>query len=126
LVQLGFLDYVAALRDRREKMVFPDLEPGGTAKRFGYQFSKWFPEYIRSLGIAGVSFHSLRHSVITALQRAKVHPDLMDQLDGHDTPAERGRYGKGFDLKDWRDAIASITYEGITAELIRAQANPTE
>lgn len=119
LVELGFLDYVAGLRDSGEKMVFPDLEPGGTAKRFGYLFSKWFPEYIRSLGITGVSFHSLRHSVITALQRAKVHPDLMDQLDGHDTPVERGRYGKGFDIKDWHEAISAIAYEGITAALIR-------
>ncbi|EME70205.1 integrase [Paramagnetospirillum caucaseum] len=117
-VELGFLDYVAELRSKGEKMVFPDLKPGGTAMRLGYLFSKWFPDYIRSLGITGVSYHSLRHSVITALQRARVHPDLMDQLDGHDTPEERGRYGKGFVIKDWYEAISEIAYDGINANLI--------
>lgn len=120
LREVGFLTYVEGMRRPGEILVFPELKPGGTAKRLGYNISKWFPSYRTALGIMGVDLHGLRHTAITALVRAGVHPDVVDALDGHETPGERGRYAKAPELPVLYDAVAKIAYSGVQAEIFRA------
>lgn len=121
LIELGFLDMVEELRRKGERMLFGELVAGGVAQRFGFGFTKWFGNYRKTLGLEAVDFHSFRHSAITALQRAHTTGDLIDQLDGHQAPGERARYGKGFGLPALKAAIDSIAYEGIDAAFIRAK-----
>lgn len=121
VIDLGFLTHIEDRRKAGERMVFPDLKPGGVAKRYGFSFSKWFGNYRKAIGLEAVDFHGFRHAAITALQRANAHPDLIDQLDGHQAPGERSRYGKGFELPALKAAIDGIAYLGITAKLIQAK-----
>jgi integrase len=72
LIKRGFLDYVATCRGT----LF-----GVTAHRL----AKSFPPYRRSRGVgsAETPFHSLRHSFVTALERAGVSSDDVARLAGH-------------------------------------------
>lgn len=119
VIELGFLDYVTDQRRAGGRMVFPDLKVGGVAKRYGFTFTKWFVNYRKGLGLESVDFHAFRHAAITALVRAKVHPDIINQLDGHEIAGERGRYSKGAPLADLKAAVDAISYPGIDAETIR-------
>lgn len=110
-LELGFREYVAERRHKGDVMLWPELAPGGIARQYGFAFGKWFARYREAIGIEGVDFHAFRHNAITALVRAKVHPDIINQLDGHEVPGERGRYSKGADLPDLKAAIDSIDFQ---------------
>ncbi|WP_244433679.1 site-specific integrase [Azospirillum sp. B506] len=131
VLALGFMDLVAERRAAGIKMLWPELKPGGAADRLSFDYSKRFGRLRRQLGIEGPDFHSFRHTAITALVRAEVHPDIVSQLSGHEIPGERGRYSKGAELAQLRQAIDSIAYEGIDAEFIGSRrgipdVNPTD
>lgn len=124
VIELGFLDHITERRRKNKTMVF-DLQPGGIAQRsggiaqrYGFAYSKRFGRYRKEFGLDTVDFHAFRHNAITALVRAKVHPDVVNQLDGHEIAGERGRYNKGADLQDLKAAIDAIQYDGIDARLI--------
>jgi len=119
VVDIGFLEYVAGMHRQGARLVFPELKPGGTAKRLGYTISKWFPTYRAAIGITGVDLHGLRHTAITKLISEGVHPDVVDALDGHETPGERGRYGKAPELRALLSAVERITYQDVTADTFR-------
>lgn len=121
LRELGFMDFIDEKRRNKTVVVFDDLVPKGTADRFGYTYTKWFPNYRAAIGIKGVTFHSFRHSAISALARADVSEVMRNQLEGHEEVGEFGRYFKGFDLKAAADAIAKIRYDGIDAAFIRGE-----
>lgn len=110
LVRLGFLQYVAGLRDRHERRVFPGLEPGGADKRYGHAFTKWFSRYRKDVGLYQdkLDFHSFRHTAITLMQRAEVPEPIIKSLVGHAGTGETARYTKGFNLVQLRAAIDKI------------------
>ncbi len=118
-LDLGFRDHLAERRRKGDVMLWPQLKPGGMGRKYGFAFSKWFGRYREAVGIDGVDFHSFRHASITALKRAKVHPDTINELDGHEIAGERGRYGKAAELPELKAAIDAIAYPGISADLIR-------
>lgn len=122
VIELGFLDHVDEARRRKDTMVFAGLKPGGVANRYGYDISKWFSRYRSAAGLKGVDFHGLRHSVITAMGRARVNPDIINALDGHELPGERGRYMKEMPLPLLRESVDSIAYDGIDVECIRNES----
>ncbi|ALJ36907.1 MULTISPECIES: tyrosine-type recombinase/integrase [Azospirillum] len=117
-LELGFREYVAERRRKGDTMLWPELAPGGIAQQYGFIFGKWFARYREAIGIEGVDFHTFRHNAITALVRAKAHPDIINQLDGHEVPGERGRYNKGADLSDLTAAVDTIIYPDIDALLL--------
>ncbi len=45
--------------------------------------SKWWARDREALGAGGYTLHELRHSYLTALARAGVHPKVMQELAGH-------------------------------------------
>ncbi|MCW2237466.1 DUF6538 domain-containing protein [Azospirillum canadense] len=117
-LELGFQEYVAERRRKGDVMLWPELEPGGIAQRYGFAYSKRFGRYRKAVGLDGVDFHSLRHNSITALVQSQVHPDIISALSGHEVPGERGRYSKGADLPDLKTAIDRIMYPGINVAVI--------
>ena len=52
-----------------------DMEP--------HSMTKWWERHRADLGCAGVAFHGLRHSYVTMLARAGVHPSVMQALARH-------------------------------------------
>lgn len=119
VLELGFMDYVQEKRRQNTVVVFDDLIPRGTASRFGYSMTKKSSSYLKANGIVGVSFHSFRHSAISALGRAKVDLLMLQQLSGHGKSGETGTYFKGHFLEAAAEAIAQIRYDGIDAAFIR-------
>ncbi len=46
---------------------------------------RWWNHDREKLGLSGICLHELRHSYLTALARAGVHPSVMQELAGHAT-----------------------------------------
>ncbi|MBV7417321.1 site-specific integrase [Comamonas sp. CMM03] len=87
LIRLGFLEYVAALRDAGHVRLFPELRHD-KEKGYGKYAGQWFNEHFlgKQLGIergVGLSFHSFRHSFLTACDRIDMPDRMRDDLAGH-------------------------------------------
>lgn len=125
VLEAGFVKHVESARKSGKVLVFSDRVARGVADRYGYTFSKWFGRYTKDTGIngdktKGVVFHSFRHTAISAMKWAGVHPDIMDELEGHAGQGERKRYSKQSPIPVLKQAIEAIQYEGITADLFRS------
>ena len=114
LIRLGFLDYVEATRKGGHERLWPAL-----ALREGrpsHTFSKWFGEKprIANPDIAIPDFHSLRHTVRTAMTAAKVTEQHQDKITGHEVYGSTGGtvYADHVTMAQKQDAVESIRYEG--------------
>jgi integrase len=87
LLRLGFLDYVRAMRDEGETLLFPELYPaGGTKRAVGDVFYKIWWIYIRPFVPdlkRGQAMHAARHSVSDALKQAGVDLESRNDVLGH-------------------------------------------
>ncbi len=123
-LEAGFMKHVEKARKDGKVLVFSDLVAGGVGNRLGYGFTRWFGRYTKDIGInrektKGVDFHGFRHTAISAMKWAGVHPDIMDELEGHAGQGERRRYGKQSPIPILKPAIDAIQYEGIMADLFK-------
>ncbi len=87
LLRLGFLEYVRAMQDAGETLLFPELYPsGGTKRAVGDVFYKIWWIYIRPFVPdlkRGQAMHAARHSVSDALKQAGIHLESRNDLLGH-------------------------------------------
>lgn len=92
LVRLGFLDYVETMRKAGEVSLWPKL--GHRKGKPGAYFSGWFSEARKQVTEGGPvpDFHSLRHTVRTALMEADLDGDVIDRIIGHETRGAGKRY----------------------------------
>ena len=87
LVELGLPDYVKALSKAGYTRLFPELKHDAV-KGYGKPAGSWFNGRFlgKQLGMPrnGMrTFHSFRHTFITALNELEVPPDIQSQLAGH-------------------------------------------
>jgi integrase len=118
LIELGFLDFVAAQAKARgnDAWLFPLVAPGtkGTAA-----YSKWFGRYIGAHGVTDAAkvFHSFRHSFIDALRVANAGDEIKHALLGWSGGGIPARYGAKDKAARFRhrlaEAVASVTYAGL-------------
>ncbi len=94
LVRLGFLRYVDAMRAAGERLLFPELVPGGDTKRkLGDVFYKLWWVYIAPKVPnlePGQAMHSARHMVSDELKDQEVFLEFRNDHLGH-----RGKGGEG-------------------------------
>ncbi len=94
LIQLGFLDFVAAqAKARGEKAwLFPLVAPN---TKGAAAFSKWFGRYIGAHGVTDSAkvFHSFRHTFTDALRVANVSDEVKNALLGWSGGGMSVRYG---------------------------------
>ena len=89
LVRLGLLERVKRLREEGAERLFPDMRIDSRAGA-GNSISKGFTYYLQGIGIkprraAGtVGFHSLRKTVIQALQGSSLPSERRRALVGHE------------------------------------------
>ena len=89
LIRLGFLDYVAKVKQSSQVDLWPDL-PTRSGKPSGY-FSDWFGSYRRSLGFDKTpDFHCFRHTVRTQMAEAGIPEAVIDTLVGHEISGSVG------------------------------------
>jgi integrase len=90
LIRLGFLDYVQAMRDAKQKQLWPVMR--FRKDKPGAYFSDWFGTFRKTLSPVPPDFHSLRHTVRTRLREAGVEKTYRDDLMGHETVGEGATY----------------------------------
>ncbi len=123
LVQLGLPEYVQALREAGHKRLFPELKRD-PVKGYGKPASSWFNERFlgRTLGIErnGMkTFHSFRHTFLTATERLGTPERVMAQIAGHqrgDTESWN-RYAKDRDANQLAPVVNGLAFpevDGIT------------
>lgn len=123
LIRLGLLRYVAKLRERGEKVLFPELNferRDGPGQAVGH----WFQRYRPECGITGKQekvFHSFRHTFITRLldPPANTPPHLLAPIVGHEADLITGQvyWGKG-DASKRRETIEAFKLPDAVLKLI--------
>ncbi|MGS0756768.1 site-specific integrase, partial [Roseateles sp. GG27B] len=116
LQELGFIDYVVALRGAGYKRLFPELRHD-KVKGYGKHAGSWFNE--RFLGNqlkiernGRKTFHSFRHNFSTALGDSDTPPIIKSQLMGHSrgTAENESRYDKGRRIDQLAEHLSRIDF----------------
>lgn len=116
LIELGFLDYVRALRGDGYTRLFPELKFDKN-KGYGKAAGSWFNE--RFLGTelqiprnGRKTFHSLRHNFATALGDAEIAVTTKSDMMGHarKLPLVEQRYDKGAEMASIKAQLDLLTH----------------
>ena len=113
LAELGFLEYVAALR---EGPLWPGLSPHGYDKRRAGTLSKLFPKWKRGKGVTRpkTALYSLRKNAVTALREAEVSQADAAAVIGHEVGFTWEVYAPtGLTLKRKSEIVNAIDYPGL-------------
>lgn len=112
LVRLGLPDYVSAMRDAGEALLFPELTAESGKGTLGDAFYKlhWVKIASRLPFIErGQAMHSFRHTLTDELKANMVDQEVRADLVGHRISSETGgRYSKATRLAHLRDAVAKV------------------
>ena len=95
LIELGFIEYHAAMVARGEKQLFPELEPDARG-HFSRTPSRFFAGYFADIGVKvdkSRNFHSFRHSVADAFRRGGYMDEIFAPLIGHVKGTTTAFYG---------------------------------
>jgi len=114
LIKLGLLDHVAAMRDRGEVRLFPEL-PRDRRGSYAGHFQRWANRFLENCGAKGdrQSFHSLRHSFTDSLRRAGATGELIDGMLGWTRGNMRDRYGSGPWIMMLDEVMQRVRYDGL-------------
>lgn len=111
LVRLGFLEYVEALRKSGETSMWPVMR--FRKGRPGANFSQWFSKMRKEVPGGVPDFHSLRHTVRTALTEAGLPESIKDRITGHEVRGSVGTRVYEHPKAEIRRAVESIRYRSV-------------
>jgi hypothetical protein len=133
LIELGFLDYVAARRKEGElAWLFPTVAPD--QKGALRAWAKWWGRHLRDhVGVKDTNkvFHSFRHGFQDALRQATADEELRDALAGRSSgKSVSRRYGAKAMLERWgvkslKTAIDRISFPGLDLSRVRPLGTQT-
>lgn len=115
LIRLGLPDYLAALRDAGETLLFPELASESGIGTMGDAYYKRTWKKIAKAApfvSGGQGLHAFRHTAINSLKGAKISEAVAADFAGHSVGGETGgRYSKDHIplLKEAVDAIPVVT-----------------
>ncbi|MBC2710206.1 MAG: tyrosine-type recombinase/integrase [Desulfosarcina sp.] len=110
--ELKLPDYAKSLRSNGHTRLFPNLKQ----QRDGYSqtVSKWFGRYRVRCGVDSPkkTFHSFRHTFITAMKHKVVNISILHELHGHALEGmTMARYGKKYPPRVLYDeAVSKLEY----------------
>ncbi|WP_439816956.1 tyrosine-type recombinase/integrase [Zavarzinia sp. CC-PAN008] len=113
LIRLGFLNYVTALKVAKQKRVFPDWLPVGTAHSYANSLPRWFNRTVcaqLNIDPKRTPFHAFRHTCKTRLAMAGVPRQLSDQITGHIDGSVAARYEHAGSITQLASAINCLSY----------------
>lgn len=126
LRRIGFDDYVAWLRQRGERNLFPGMR--SESERQSGPFLNWVGDHIRKVVTDDrkVTFYSLRHNFKSALMKADVGMDWVNVLMGHSSGSMMNRYGRdrfgiAYPLDIASEKIERIKFPGLDLSGLRWQ-----
>ncbi len=90
LLELGFSEYITALKGREEDRLLPSIPAPTNAKKAGAAASDWYgqkyhPVYLKSFKKEGKVFHSFRHTFIQSAMSANAEMSKLQQMVGHES-----------------------------------------
>ncbi|MCO2667079.1 site-specific integrase, partial [Pseudomonas aeruginosa] len=119
LVRLGLPEYVARLRRAGHTRLFPELKRD-PVKGYGKPAGSWFNERFlgKKLGIKrnGMkTFHSFRHTFVTALERLDLPERVLAQFAGHErgTTQAGSRYAKDRSADELAKNLAGLHFPAL-------------
>ena len=133
LIALGFLDYVAAMRDQGHTAVFPELwifdGKRGAAQYYSICWSKqvgWLraqPGVVIPVGVGGkeADLHSVRKTSLSQLDRAGIDQNIVADIAGHARA--------GITAQTYQDLVASGGLDDVLGErliVIQRLPNPLQ
>lgn len=125
IIALGFLDYVEALRSASRVLrtkqpaatsLWPALRGGGPDNKLCKYISKRFTVHRRRIGLdrERLTFHSLRGTVGTALERARIPESEAVQVLGHEKLSMSYKlYSSGLTPSELQRVVEAIAYPDI-------------
>lgn len=118
LVRLGFLEYVEATRKTGAVSLWPAMrfregKPGG-------YFSDWFGSFRKTCPIEIPDFHSLRHTVRTAMTEARIAEAVQDRITGHEVRGSTGTRVYAHPKAVLREAVEAIAHHGFNPPKVYA------
>ena len=140
LLDLGFDNFVAAMRRAGATALFPDLwvHGGPSTKEASRSLNRLIDIVTPS---PFVCYHSNRHTWLAATDETDMKDRLVRQLSGHAARDENEKYGRAylktmakganklhFDMVDWEALIsawANIDWDAVAGELVRQAASKT-
>lgn len=124
LIRLGFLDYVDAMRQAKAASLWPDMK--FREGKPGAYFSAWFGDFRKTCPVAVPDFHSLRHTVRTAMTEAGISEAVQDRITGHEVKGSTGTRVYAHPKAILRQAIEALRYpEFALPRVFKHEANPT-
>lgn len=127
LIALGIMERVKALRAAGETQFFPDAK-AGSVNGMGNWLSKAFSRHLETCkvsasGTGKVGFHSLRKSVVQAMQTAKVATDYRAQFVGHDLDDEHFTYTRDYTTAELLDVCCPALRWSLNLTAVREALN---
>lgn len=115
LIALGIVQYVRSLRDAGDAKLFPRFEYC-QKNGWGRSLGRWFnDQFLVKLGIKtkGLSFHSFRHTVVSALLQADVDLKVVQTLVGHERQGvtHQHYFGSGYKITQLRDGLEKLCFD---------------
>jgi integrase len=114
LLDLGLLEYREQIKGEGHQRLFPNLV-WHWKDRWGRQVGRWFNErFAKELGIKSdvLTFHSLRHTMVTALSRSGIDEPIIQSIVGHKREGiTQGYFRAGYTLAQRRDALKQFSPE---------------
>jgi integrase len=95
LIDLGFLQYLEAVKRQGYAMLFPDAKQACDGK-YSTWFQKPWAKYLRKIGVKTSRkecFHAFRHTWVGALRRADVPEEIRKRLGGWKIHGAESSYG---------------------------------
>lgn len=113
LIELGLLDFWKECKTAKHDRLLNALSFNGN-NGYGRNLGRWFNESLLpalEIKAEGLSFHSLRHTVITKLQQADIEDSLIKRIVGHaQSDVTNLVYAKGQTLEQKQQAIEEISF----------------
>lgn len=111
VIELGFLSYVARLKDEGGTWLFPELDHA-SKHGAGHSFSKWWGRWMDAHGLSdpAITHHSWRHTWKRAARASSVKEEMHDVISGHKGKSVSRRYGEGADIEALARDMAKISF----------------
>lgn len=124
LQEMGFLDYVAAVKKAGHKKLFPELALS-SRRNYSQSFSKWFARLLikRKAKRDTTCFHSFRHCFRDALRAADAPEHYVELLGGWKRTKTSSAYGKVTPLM-LNECMVRTSYEDLDLSHLYASKSP--
>jgi integrase len=127
LLRMGFLDYVAARKDERAVLFFPEGVTN-TRGQAGAKLGERFSNRVKRLGFEGrkLGMYSFRHNFEDRLRAAELPERTALSLARRSESGSSRLYGEGLSARHKAAALAKVQYPGLSLDHLKLSLRVAE